>query len=152
VLLSIWSILVPAQSYIIWDTSVWYVIPCMVFCQFRMVIKRANCKECYVLGCKADVSTVGLEMGPLSLVSTIEELLERKNSGFGLENQDYGRRDPSHWPLRTLYLQKLALTSLTSGGRSVGIVRSRTQDTEFSLVQKNIQVHHHGWKDSNSGQ
>jgi UbiD family decarboxylase len=30
----------------------------------------------------------------------------------------------------TLYPQKLALTSPTSGGRSVGIVRSRTQATE----------------------
>jgi hypothetical protein len=30
--------------------------------------------------------------------------------------------------------QKLALTSPTSGGRSVGIVRSRTQATEFSSV------------------
>jgi hypothetical protein len=30
-----------------------------------------------------------------------------------------------------LYLQKLALTSPTSGGRSVGIVRSRTQTVEF---------------------
>jgi hypothetical protein len=30
-----------------------------------------------------------------------------------------------------LYLQKLALTSPTGGGRSVGIVRSRTKATEF---------------------
>jgi hypothetical protein len=30
-----------------------------------------------------------------------------------------------------LYPQKLAITSLTSGGRSVGIVRSRTQTMEF---------------------
>jgi hypothetical protein len=30
--------------------------------------------------------------GPLSLVSTMEELLERKGSGFGLESQDYGCR------------------------------------------------------------
>ena len=30
--------------------------------------------------------------------------------------------------------QKLALTSQTGGGRSVGIVRSRTKATEFSLV------------------
>jgi hypothetical protein len=30
-----------------------------------------------------------------------------------------------------LYPQKLALISPTSGGRSVGIVRSRTQATEF---------------------
>jgi hypothetical protein len=29
----------------------------------------------------------------------------------------------------------LALTSPTGGGRSVGIVRSRTKATEFSLVQ-----------------
>jgi hypothetical protein len=28
-------------------------------------------------------------------MSTIEELLGRKNSGFGLENREYGRRDPS---------------------------------------------------------
>jgi hypothetical protein len=32
---------------------------------------------------------VGLGRGPLSLVSTTEELLERKNSGFGLEIQEY---------------------------------------------------------------
>ena len=30
------------------------------------------------------------------------------------------------------YLQKLALSSPTGGGRSVGIVRSRTKATEFS--------------------
>jgi hypothetical protein len=36
---------------------------------------------------------VGLERGPLSLVSTIEELLERKISGSGLEIREYGRRD-----------------------------------------------------------
>jgi len=33
-----------------------------------------------------------------------------------------------------LYPQKLALTSPTGGGRSVGMVRSRTKATEFSLV------------------
>jgi hypothetical protein len=76
---------------------------------------------------------VGLERGQLSLVNTIEELLERKSSGSGLENRDYGRRDSSRWPHGTLYLQKLALTSLTSGGRLVGIVRSRTQATEFKF-------------------
>jgi 2-keto-3-deoxy-L-rhamnonate aldolase RhmA len=36
-------------------------------------------------------------------------------------------------PRDTLYTQKLALTSPTSGCRSVGIVRSRTQVTEFIL-------------------
>jgi hypothetical protein len=31
--------------------------------------------------------------GSLSLMSTIEELLERKSSGSALENQEYGHRD-----------------------------------------------------------
>jgi hypothetical protein len=64
---------------------------------------------------------VGLEQGPLSLVSTNEELLERKSSGSGLEIRQYGRRDPSCWPRGTLYPEKLALTSPTSGCRWVGI-------------------------------
>jgi hypothetical protein len=38
---------------------------------------------------------VGLELGLLSLVSTIDELLVRNSSGSGLEIRDYGRRDPS---------------------------------------------------------
>jgi hypothetical protein len=33
-----------------------------------------------------------------------------------------------------LYPQKLALTSLTSGGRSVGIVRPRTKATELFVI------------------
>jgi hypothetical protein len=37
---------------------------------------------------------VGLERGPLSLVSTTEELLGRENSCSGLENREYGWRDP----------------------------------------------------------
>jgi hypothetical protein len=74
---------------------------------------------------------VGLERGPLSLVTTIEELLERKSSGSGLEIREYGHRDLLHWPHGTLYPQKLAITSPTSCGRSVGIVCSRTEATEF---------------------
>jgi hypothetical protein len=77
---------------------------------------------------------VGLERGPLSLVSTIEELLGRKCSGYGLESREHGRREPSLWPRGNLYPQKLALTSPISGGRSVGIVRLLTQATEFNLV------------------
>jgi hypothetical protein len=41
---------------------------------------------------------VGLQRGPLSLVSTNEELLERKSSGSCLENREYGRWDPSRLP------------------------------------------------------
>jgi hypothetical protein len=74
---------------------------------------------------------VGLERGPLSLVSTIEELLGRKSSGSCLENREYCRRDQSRWPRDTHYPQKFALTSPISGGRSVGIVLSWTQATEF---------------------
>jgi hypothetical protein len=76
---------------------------------------------------------MGLERGPFSLVSTTEELLEKTSSGSGLESREYGRRDPSRWPRGTLYPQKMTLTSPTSGGRSVGIVRSRTQTTELIL-------------------
>jgi hypothetical protein len=36
-----------------------------------------------------------LEQDPLSLVSTIEELLGRKSSGSGLEILEFGRKDPS---------------------------------------------------------
>jgi hypothetical protein len=60
---------------------------------------------------------VGLERGPFSLESTTE-LLERKSSGSGLESPEYGRRDTSCWPRDTLYPQKLALTSPTSGWNS----------------------------------
>jgi hypothetical protein len=35
-----------------------------------------------------------LELVPLSLVSTIEELFGRNSSGSGLENREYGRWDP----------------------------------------------------------
>jgi hypothetical protein len=77
---------------------------------------------------------VGLERGPLRLVSTTEELFERKSSGSGLESRDYGLGDPSRWPHGTLYPQKLELTSETSGCHSVGIVRSLTQAMEFLFV------------------
>jgi hypothetical protein len=82
---------------------------------------------------------VGLERGPLSLVNTIEELLERKSIGSGPEIRDYGRRDLSRLPRGTFYPQTLALTSPTSGGRSIGIVRSRTNATEF-IVLAHVQL------------
>jgi hypothetical protein len=58
---------------------------------------------------------MGLERGPLSLVSTIEELLGRNSSGSGLERRDYGRGNPSRGPRGTFYPQKLALISTTRG-------------------------------------
>jgi hypothetical protein len=84
---------------------------------------------------------VGLVRGPLSLMSTTEELLERKSSGSGLENRDYGRGGTAAlttWhPLSTKGRTNFA----TSGDRSVGIVRWRSQATEFSL-----EVELFGWK------
>jgi hypothetical protein len=80
---------------------------------------------------------VGLERGPLSLVSTTEELLGRKSSGSGLENRDYSRRDSSRWPRGTLYPQKLALTSLTSCGHSVEFARG-LRPREFSFIIKSV--------------
>jgi hypothetical protein len=73
------------------------------------------------------------QRSPLSLVSTTEELLERKSSGSGIETWQYDRRDPSRSPRGILYPQKLALTSPTSGDRLVCIVRTWTQATEFNF-------------------
>jgi hypothetical protein len=74
---------------------------------------------------------VGLERGPLSLVSTTEELLGRNSSGSGsrkptltaVEIRCFEHTTPS-------IRKKLALTSPTSGGHSVDIVRFRTKATE----------------------
>jgi hypothetical protein len=76
---------------------------------------------------------MGLERGPLSHVSIVEELRGRKSSGSGLESREYGRGNLLRCPRNTLYSQKLARTLSTSGGRVVGIVRSRTQSTESSF-------------------
>jgi hypothetical protein len=54
--------------------------------------------------------------------------------GSWLNNGEYGCRDPLRWPRGNLYTQKLALISPTIGDRSVGIVRSRTQATEFLIL------------------
>jgi hypothetical protein len=78
---------------------------------------------------------VGLERGPLSRVSTTEELHGRKINGSGLEMWEYGRRDPLRWSRGTFHLQTLALNSPTSGGRSVRIVRWRTQAMEFTTYR-----------------
>jgi hypothetical protein len=50
-----------------------------------------------------------------------------KKCGSGQENRINDRGDPLRWPRDTFYPQKLALTSPTSGGLSVGIVRLRTK-------------------------
>jgi hypothetical protein len=59
------------------------------------------------------------------------EATRMKSSGSGLEMREYRHRYPSLWPRSIIYPHKLALTSPTTGGRSVDIVRSRTQVTMF---------------------
>jgi hypothetical protein len=89
---------------------------------------------------------VGLERGPLSLVSATEELLGRKSSGSGPGSRECGHRDPSCWPRGTLYLLKLTVASPRSGGRSVGIIRSRTQATGFvSFRFVLVMISDRGW-------
>jgi hypothetical protein len=75
---------------------------------------------------------VGLERGPLSIVNTTEELLDRKVAApvQKTENTVVGIRHADH----------VAITSPTSGGRSVGIVRSRTQTMELKLKYHGVKV------------
>jgi hypothetical protein len=61
---------------------------------------------------------VGRGRGPLSLVSTTEELHEIKSIGYGPESREYGRGDPSRLQRSTFYPKKSALTSPTNGGCS----------------------------------
>jgi hypothetical protein len=74
---------------------------------------------------------VGLERGPLSLVSTTEEILDRKvaASVWKTEITAVGMLLADHEILH--YPQKLAQTWPKRGGHSVRIVRSRTKVTEL---------------------
>jgi hypothetical protein len=54
---------------------------------------------------------VGLERGPLSLVSIIEELLGRNVAAPVYKTEINGRGDSLRWPRDSLYPLKLALTS-----------------------------------------
>jgi hypothetical protein len=60
---------------------------------------------------------VGLERGPLSVLITIEVLLGRKSSG--LENREYGRKDPSRLP-RDIPISAKVSTNFADKRRSLG--------------------------------
>jgi hypothetical protein len=74
---------------------------------------------------------VGLERCPPRLVSTTEELFDIKVAApvYKTENTAARIRHVDH--VATSIRKKLAITSPTSGGRSVGIVRPRTQTMEL---------------------
>jgi hypothetical protein len=69
---------------------------------------------------------------------------KEKNSGSGLENREYGRGDrrgDRRADYATpLHPQKLALNSLTSGGRSVGTVCSRPHATDFLYCKAAVRL------------
>jgi hypothetical protein len=70
-------------------------------------------------------------------VSTTDELLDRKVAApvYKTENTAVGIRHANH--VTPSIRKNLAISSPTSGGRSVRIVRSRTQATGFCLVNNN---------------
>jgi hypothetical protein len=63
--------------------------------------------------------------------SKMSQRNEERMKLCGSVNEINGRGDPLLWPRDTLYPQKLALSSPTSGGRSVGILRLRTTGHGF---------------------
>jgi hypothetical protein len=67
---------------------------------------------------------MGLERGPLSLVCTIEELLERKSSGSGLKSRDCGRKGSAALTTRHPSIRKRWHFADTDD--LVGIVRLKT--------------------------
>jgi hypothetical protein len=76
---------------------------------------------------------LGLQQGPFSLVNTTEELLDRKVAAPVQKTKiiAVGIRHADH--VAPSIRKMLAITSPTSGGRSVGIVRSRNETMEVSL-------------------
>jgi hypothetical protein len=82
---------------------------------------------------------VGLERDPLSLVSTTEELLQRKSSGSGPHICEYGCRDPSRWPRDTIYRQEVG-TNFPDKSRSIGRYSSLAEfknPTNFNTINCN---------------
>jgi hypothetical protein len=73
---------------------------------------------------------VGMERGPLNLVSTY---LKEKVAALSGKIQITAVGNPPLWLRDTLYPQNLVVISPISGGSSVGIFSWRTEATEFFI-------------------
>jgi hypothetical protein len=104
-------------------TTEMYCVSCEVRTEFIYVMYKKVERLCGLMVRVAGYRSRGPELFP-----GLPDFL--RSSDSGLENREYGSRDPSRYPR---YPQKLMLTSPTSSGRSVGIVRSRTQATELVI-------------------
>jgi hypothetical protein len=76
---------------------------------------------------------VGLKRGPLSLVSTTEELLDIKVAAPVWKTEDTAVEIRQADYVAPSICKTMAITSPTSGCRSVDIFRLRTQAMEFSF-------------------
>jgi hypothetical protein len=88
---------------------------------------------------------VGLKRGPFSLVSTTEELLERKSNASGLEKREYGHWDPLYSLRNTLYPQKLVLLRRQAPGGLRPLILCFFYDSRLSS-RVNVMQQINTWK------